>query len=182
MHLLTKTLGALLLQYFTDQLADLLPGLLQYAKPVLCDGVVLADLATHHAVSPAQVPSLLQAMQHRVECSCRKLVSVPRQLLEERQAIHRLVRCMVQDVNSDEAQEEVSEYISPTDIGYRDCTTPSTIAQLELMGKGISPAFLAPVNTRATIRPSNGPREPASVPAWAVLYSQREPQPTPVPC
>lgn len=100
----------LAVDHLRDQLADLLPRLAQGAPSLVGDGVVLAHLAADEPVLADEVPRPLQAVQDGVERARAELAAVPAQLRVQGRPVDRLLRGVVQDVDLDEAEEEVPEH------------------------------------------------------------------------
>jgi len=94
--------------HFPHQFEDLQPRGVEGATTPWSDGVVLADLAAHDTIPPGEIASDRETMENRVERARAHGVAVTAKLVDQTEAVHGLLRGMVQDVDLDEAEEEVS--------------------------------------------------------------------------
>src|SRR5205823_514889 len=110
-----EVLWPLALKDLADQFADLAACLGEGCPSRVRDRVVLADLAVDDTIFTRKVPGGLQAVEDWVERARAEFIPMPPQLLDHRQPVDRLLVCVMQNVDLDEAQEELTEHA----ISYR---------------------------------------------------------------
>jgi hypothetical protein len=98
----------LVLNDLNDQLAEPLPRLSQDAAPGRCGPIIPPSLPADDFGVAAQIPKPLEQVEGWIKRSLAEPITVADEFFGDLSAVHRLFGRMVQDVQANEAVEEVS--------------------------------------------------------------------------